>query len=117
MNPEDVIKKRIGRKKSFEDAKLLEAVRSMTSIRTKELDQASTLLAEKTEKSADELAKKTEKSAEDLARTTEKSAEQLSKNNEISVRWMKWLTLVLIAVGLVQIALAIVTLLVTMRLK
>lgn len=106
MNPEDVLKKRILRKQSFEDSKLLEAVRSITSIRTKELTDASTLLA-----------KTTQASAELLAKTTEQSAAQLSRSSQITVRWMKWLTVIGIGVGLIQIAIAVIAVYISLRLK
>lgn len=49
--------------------------------------------------------------SEFLAKTTENSADLLAKETEISVRNMRQMTIVLIAIGFIQIAIALTTLL------
>lgn len=78
-------------------------------ISMKELLRASVLLAETTKSSAELLAKTTHAAASHLAITTEKSANQISKSNDKAVRSMKWMTIALIMVGIIQIIVGIVT--------
>ncbi|GEM_PF-1246794 len=106
MNPEEILKKLIEGKRSSEDSKLLGAASLVTANSTKELSDASVLLA-----------KTTQESAELLARTTLASSEQLRKTSEISVRQMKVLTIILVIVGLIQTFIAAAAVLVSMRLK
>ena len=106
MTPEEILKKLIEKKGSSEDSQLLGAASLVTANRAKELSDASIFLA-----------KTTQASAELLAKTTRESAEQVRKSSEISVRQMKTMTIVLIAVGLLQVLIAVVAVLVSLRLK
>jgi len=148
MDPEEVLKKHIEGKQAVEEGKLFAAASLVSANKTKELVDASMLLAKTTQASAELLAKTTQASAELLAKTTQASAEQLGKSNEtsaellakttqtsaellakttedsdvrrnktseIAVRWMKWLTIVLVALGVVQIAIAVTSLFVSLR--
>ena len=72
---------------------------------SKELADANIRLAKTTQASAELLARTTHTSAGLLARITQASAEQLRKSNEISTRLMNRLTIILVAVGVIQIAL------------
>lgn len=72
---------------------------------SKELADANILLAKTTQASAELLAKTTQTSAELLAKITQASADQLRKSSEISTKMMNRLTIILVAVGLIQIAL------------
>ena len=101
MTPEEILKKLIEGGPSSEDSKLLGAASLVTANRTKELTDASVLLA-----------KTTRESAELLAKTTRESAEQLKKSNETFERRMKSLTVVLIVLGVVQTLIAVVALLI-----
>lgn len=69
-----------------------------------ELADANVLLAKTTQASAELLAKTTQASAELLARITQESADQLRESNDISTKMMNRLTIILVAVGLIQIA-------------
>ncbi len=69
-----------------------------------ELADANVLLAKTTQASAELLAKTTQASAELLAKITQESADQLRKSNDISTKMMNRLTIILVAVGLLQIA-------------
>jgi hypothetical protein len=69
-----------------------------------ELADANVLLAKTTQASAELLAKTTQASAELLAKITQESADQLRKSNDISTKMMNRLTIILVAVGLIQIA-------------
>jgi hypothetical protein len=106
MDPEEILKRLIERKKSSEDTQLLGAASLVTATRAKELSDASVFLA-----------KTTQASAELLAKTTWESAEQVRKSSEISVRQMKSMTIVLIVVGVLQVLIAAVAVVVSLRLK
>ncbi|MEK7608695.1 MAG: hypothetical protein AAB495_03900 [Patescibacteria group bacterium] len=95
MTPEEILQKHIEGKPSIEDSKLLAAASLITATRTKDLADASVL----------------------LAKTTQISAEELSKSNDASIRWMKWLTVVLIVVGVMQTAIAVIALFISLRLQ
>lgn len=99
INPEDILKKHIEGKKPVDDSKILAATSLITINTTREIVDASTLLA-----------KTTQASAELLASTTRVSAEQLAETTKTSARLLTWLTLALIAVGIIQIVIAIVAL-------
>lgn len=124
MNSEEIIKK--------EDAKLPGIASLITSNETKDLLDASVLLAKTTKADADLLAKttktdsdllakitkvaanrlaeETKVSANLLAKETKISAEELRKDNEAYINWTKWMTIALITVGFIQIVLAIIPL-------
>jgi len=104
MSPEEILKQLIEGKKSSGDAQILGAASLVTANRAKELSDASVLLA-----------RTTQASAELLAKTTRESAEQVRKSSEISVRQMKILTIVLVAIGLVQTCIAIAAMVVSMH--
>lgn len=72
---------------------------------SKELAEANILLAKTTRESAELLARTTQTSAELLAKITQASADQLRKSSELSTKLMNRLTIILVAVGLIQIAL------------
>ena len=69
-----------------------------------DLAEANILLAKTTQSSAELLAKTTQASAELLAKITQESADQLRKSNELSTKMINRLTIILVAVGLIQIA-------------
>ena len=137
MDPEEVLKKHIEGKQAVEEGKLFAAASLVSANKTKELVDASMLLAKTTQASAELLAKTTQASAEQLGKSNETSAELLAKTtqtsaellakttedsdvrrnktSEIAVRWMKWLTIVLVALGVVQIAIAVTSLFVSLR--
>jgi hypothetical protein len=106
MDPEEILKKLIERKRSSEDSQLLGAASLVTAKRAKELSDASILLAETTRVSA-----------ELLAITTKESADELRRSSEISVRQMRVLTIVLVVIGLLQTLLAAAAIIVGMRFK
>ncbi len=110
MSLEEILKNHIDEKEVVADGKLLAAVGLITIKGNKELKDAELLLAQTTKTSAKLLARTTEASAAALAQTTENSSEELKKINEVSLRWMKWLTIALLTVGLVQIIVAVITL-------
>ncbi|HEY5474186.1 MAG TPA: hypothetical protein VIK32_13475 [Candidatus Limnocylindrales bacterium] len=81
------------------------------TVRTEELAQISKELADANNVISNELAdanvllaKTTQASAELLAKITQESADQLRESNDISTRMMNRLTIILVAVGLIQIA-------------
>jgi hypothetical protein len=110
MNIEETLKKYIEAKKLLEDNDLLVATGLVTIDGSKELREAELLLAKTTQISADLLAETTQISADFLAKTTQKSADDLRESNKISVEWMQRLTIALLAVGLIQIIVAVITL-------
>lgn len=107
MNLEETLKNYIEAKKLLEDNDLLVATGLVTIDGSKELREAELLLAETTKISADLLAETTQISADLLAETTRNSADDLRKSNKISVEWMQRLTGALLAVGLIQIIVAV----------
>jgi hypothetical protein len=106
MDPEEILKKLIERKRSSEDSQLLGAASLVTAKRARELSDASILLAETTQASA-----------ELLAKTTRESAEELRRSSDITVKQMRLLTIVLVVIGLLQTLLAVVAIVVGMWLK
>jgi hypothetical protein len=111
MSLEETLKKYIEAKKLLEDNGLLVEAGLVAVDGNKELKEAELLLAETTKISADLLAETTKISADLLAKTTLESADELRKNNKISVEWMQRLTIALLVVGLIQIIVAVITLL------
>lgn len=106
MDPEEILKKLIERKRSSEDTQLLGAASLVTATRAKELSDASVVLA-----------KTTQASAELLAKTTRESAEELRRSSAVSVKQMRVLTIVLVVIGLLQTLLAAAAIIVSMRLR
>ena len=97
-------------KKELADANTLiskELADSNTLI-SKELSDSNLLLANTTKASAELLAETTQASAELLAKITQATAEQIRMSNEISTRLMNRLTIILVAVGVIQIILSAV---------
>ena len=88
-------------------AQISDDLAEANALTSNDLAEANILLAKTTQASADLLAKTTQASAELLARITQESADQLRKSNELSTKMITRLTIILVAVGLVQIALAI----------
>lgn len=126
MEPEELLQKHMAGRR-VEDSKLLAASSLVTANRTKELTEASLLLAKTTQvsgellatttrTSAELLAKTTRASAELLAKTTQAAAEELSRSSKIAEMRMKWLTIVLIVVGIIQIGIAVIALFTGLRL-
>ena len=111
MSLEETLRKYIEAKKLLEDNGLLVEAGLLAIDGNKEFREAELLLAKTTQVSADLLAETTQISADLLAKTTQESAEELRISNKISVEWMQKLTIVLIAVGLIQIIVAVITLL------
>jgi predicted amidophosphoribosyltransferase len=85
--------------------------------RAEEREDASILLAEKAVDASTLLAEKTQESAELLAITTKKAAQDLSKSKEISVKWMRLMTITLVVVGFIQIVIATVAMFISLRQK
>jgi hypothetical protein len=108
---EETLKKYIEAKKLLEDNELLVESGLVALDGNKEFREAELLLAKTTQVSADLLAETTQISADLLAKTTLESADELRISNKISVEWMQKLTVTLIVVGLIQIIVAVVTLL------
>jgi hypothetical protein len=106
MDPEEILKKLIERKRSSEDSQILGAASLVTANRAKDILDASILLAETTHASA-----------ELLAKTTRESAEELRRSSKISVRQMNLLTIVLVVIGILQTFLAAAAVFFSMRLK
>jgi hypothetical protein len=104
MGPEEILKKLIEGAQSSDDSKLLGAASLVTATRTKELTDASILLA-----------KTTQESAEFLAKTTQESALQVRKSNEASVRRMELLTIIVIVVGLIPAMISVIDLFLRLR--
>ena len=69
-----------------------------------DLAEANLVLARTTQASAELLAKTTQASAELLATITRESADQLRESNELSRKLVNRLTIILVVIGLVQIA-------------
>jgi len=107
MELEEILKKYIEAKELLEGNELLVATGLVDSDERKNLKVADALLAKTTKADADLLAKTTKADAEVLAKATERAAEELKKSNERSVRWMTWLTIAMLTVGLIQIIIAI----------
>ena len=111
MSLEETLKEYIAVKKSMEGSDLLVEAGLVTLDGNKEFREAELLLARTTQVSADLLAETTQLSADLLAKTTQESADDLRKCNKISVEWMQKLTIALIAVGIIQLIVAVITLL------
>lgn len=75
-----------------------------------ELADANLLLAERTQASAELLAKETQTSAELLAKITQASADQLRHSNEITTKMVHRLTVIMVAIALIQTALTAIAL-------
>ena len=119
MEIEEILKKYIEAKKLLEDNELLVATGLVGSGENKNSRAADALLAKATKADADLLAKTTKadadllaevtkSDAEVLAKATESAAEQLRISNEKSVKWMTWLTVAMLTVGLIQIIIAVI---------
>lgn len=110
MELEEILKKYIEAKELLEGNELLVATGLVNLDGSKDLKAADALLAKTTKADADLLAKTTKADAEILAQATERAASELRKSNERSVRWMTWLTIAMLTVGLIQIIIAVVPL-------
>ena len=117
MELEEILKKYIEAKELLEDNELLVATGLVDLGESRSSKAADALLAKATKADADLLAKTTKadaevlaqvtkSDAEVLAKATETAAEQLRISNEKSVRWMTWLTIAMLTVGLIQIIIA-----------
>ena len=82
------------------------------TLTSRDLAEANVLLAKTTQASAELLAKTTQESAELLAKITQESADQLRISNELSTKMVNRLTIVLVAIGLVQIVVTAIAVLV-----
>ena len=108
MELEEILKKYTEAKKLLESNDLLVASGLVYIDGSEELKMADALLAKTTKADADLLAKTTKADAEVLAQSTERAAAELRKSNEKSVRWMTWLTIAMLTVGLIQIIIAVI---------
>jgi len=119
MELEEILKKYIEAKKLLESSELLVATgfldlgesknsKSADALLAKATKADADLLAKATKSDAEVLAKATKSDAEVLAKATETAADQLRISNEKSVRWMTWLTVAMLMVGLIQIIIAVV---------
>lgn len=108
MELEEILKKYIEAKKLLEDNELLVATGLVDLGESKNSKAADALLAKATKADANLLAKTTKSDAEVLAKATESAADQLRISNEKSVRWMTWLTVAILTVGLIQIIIAVI---------
>jgi len=86
-------------------ARISEDLTEANTLISNDLAQANILLAKTTQESAELLAKTTQASAELLAKITQESADQLRKSNELATKLVNRLTIILVALGLIQIAL------------
>ena len=109
MELEEILKIYIEAKKLLEGNELLVASGLVDLDGSKDLKAADALLARTTKADADLLAKTTKADAELLAKETERAADQLRASNEASVRWMTWMTIAMLTVGILQITMAIIT--------
>lgn len=109
MEIEGLLRKYLEVKKMLEANELLVATGLVSPDGSRDLKVADALLAKTTKADADLLAQTTKADAEMLAKATEVAAEQLRKSNEKSVRWMTWLTIAMLTVGLIQIIIAIIS--------
>ncbi len=101
-----LLRKHITRKQTFpEDA---------TGVTSSTVSEAS---EEKLIVASTELAKTTEQSAVLLATTTEHSATVFRENTKHSERWMRWLTIAVVGIGLLQVDIALISLFLTARLR
>ena len=108
MEIEEILKKYIEAKRMLESNALLVETGLVYIDGSRELKAADALLAKTTKADADLLAKTTKADAEILAQATERAAEQLRLSNERSVKWMTWLTVAMLTVGLIQIVIAVI---------
>ncbi|MDO8486143.1 MAG: hypothetical protein Q7S77_00365 [Candidatus Staskawiczbacteria bacterium] len=119
MSLEEILQKYIEAKKLLESNELLVATGLINLGESKDSKAANALLAKVTKADADLLAKTTKadanllaevtkSDAEVLAKTTETAANQLRISNEKSVKWMTWLTVAILTVGLIQIVIAVI---------
>ena len=87
------------------DSRVPAAVRTEElALVSKELADANNVISNELADANVLLAKTTQASAELLAKITQESADQLRESNDISTRMMNRLTIILVAVGLIQIA-------------
>lgn len=89
-------------------AQISDDLAEANAITSNDLAEANIQLAKTTQASAELLAKTTQASAELLAKITQESADQLRKSNELSTKMINRLTIILVAVGLIQIALTVI---------
>ena len=119
MELEEILKKYIEAKELLEGNELMVASglvdlgesgnsKAADALLAKATKADADLLAKTTKADANLLAEVTKSDAEVLAKATESAADQLRKSNEISVRWMTWLTIAMLTVGLIQIAIAVI---------
>jgi|SRR5664279_5119855 len=90
-------------------ARISEDLAEANTLVSNDLAKANVLLAQTTQASAELLAKTTQASAELLAKITQESADQLRRSNEIATKLVNRLTIILVALGLIQIALTAIT--------
>ena len=109
MELEEILKKYIEAKRMLESSALLVETGLVYIDGSRELKAADALLAKATKADADLLAKTTKADAEILAQATERAADQLRVSNEKSVKWMTRLTIAMLSVGVIQIAIAVIT--------
>ena len=108
MELEEILKKYIEVKKLLESNQLLVAAGLVDSNEKEDLKEADELLAETTKADAELLAKTTKADADLLAKETKMAANQLRESNEKSVKWMTWLTVAMLLVGLMQIVITVI---------
>ena len=119
MELEEILKKYIEAKKLLESSDLLVATglidvgenknsKAADLLLARAVKADADLLAKTTKADADLLAEVTKSDAEVLAKATESAADQLRISNEKSVRWMTWLTVAMLTVGLIQIVIAVI---------
>jgi|GEM_PF-6742593 predicted RNA-binding Zn ribbon-like protein len=85
-------------------ARISKDLAEANTLTSNDLAEANLLLATTTRASAELLAKTTQASAELLAKITQESADQIRESNEVSTKMINRLTIILVVVGLVQIA-------------
>lgn len=121
MELEEILKKYIEVKKMLENNELMVASglikldgnkdsRAAIELLAKTTKADAEILAQTTKSEASLLAKATKADAEVLARATHTAADQLRISNESSVKWMTWLTIAILTVGLIQIIIAVIPL-------
>jgi hypothetical protein len=119
MELEEILKRYIEAKELLEDNELMVATglikldgnkdsRAAIELLAKTTKADAEILAQTTKADATLLANATRADAEVLAKATQMAADQLKKSNESSVRWMTWLTIAILTVGLIQIFIAMI---------
>lgn len=105
MNSEEILQSYIDGRQNGEDNKLRAAVGKLAADRSKELTDAIRLLHQQVPITISELRATIRQSADAMIA----SNERLSRSNEAYSKWIKWLTVGLVLVGVAQVIVAFIT--------